>query len=181
MRAQAVILICALGVLLASTGSSALQIRGREVYLVARRGKPIGPPSESEQGPERVEPGTVGTVDDSPGIPISRAEFLMQSPPSDLPVLRESAANMQPQAASARASGSVMLIVARTLAVTSVAGAGVLLVFVLKRLLKGDNKKTEGGRNKPAGPVDDSDDRLSPASPATPHPPPRPHATSLGA
>jgi hypothetical protein len=180
MRAQAAILIWALSVLLNCTGSSALP--PREVYLVARRGKPIGPPSESEQGPARVEPGTVGTVDEAP-IPISRAEFLMSSPPSDLPVLRESAANIKQQAATAGPSGSVMLMVARTLAVTSVAGAGALLIFAVKRLLQGGGRQKEARRKyeQPVYPVDDSDERQSPASPATPHPPPRPHTSSLGA
>ena len=101
MRAQLSLLVLALAV-----GTSAL-----EVYLVAARGRPIGPPSEREQGPETVAPGTVGIVDDSligeqEPIPISRAEFLMSSPPADLPVLRESVANMPaPAATKASAAG----------------------------------------------------------------------------
>ena len=101
MKAQVSLLVLALAV-----GTSAL-----EVYVVAARGRPIGPPSEREQGPETVAPGTVGILDDSligeqEPIPISRAEFLMSSPPADLPVLRESVANMPaPAATKASATG----------------------------------------------------------------------------
>ena len=78
-------------IMLGASATSAL-----EVYLVAARGRPIGPPPEQEQL-QRAEAGAVGSVDDGP-IPISVSEFRMSqlsSPPHDLPILSESVQAMK--------------------------------------------------------------------------------------
>jgi len=80
---------CLLLLLLAGAAS------GLEVYLVAARGRPIGPPQEQEAPFERAQAGAEGMViGGDEEIPGSRAEFLLSSPPSDLPILRESVKSM---------------------------------------------------------------------------------------
>lgn len=168
MRVQGIL------VLLLAAGTSAL-----EFYLVAARGRPIGPPSEREKGPEQVPPGSTG-VEIGEQIPSSRAEFLMSSPPPDLPVLRDSVANMHATStmkSQANASGPMVLLLLRTLTVTSCVGAAAFLfVFFKRRLWKDEGRnrqssmRAEHGHDSP-----DEHQALRPESPgrcpATPHPP----------
>ena len=152
MMSRAVLLL-----LLAGTASAL------DVYVVASRGRPIGPSSERGH-PEPAADGATGLADDS-DVGIARAEYLMSetlssradmsSPPHDLPILRESVASMPMRTTEQDRPGLVgaLVLLLRTnlapFALTAcAAGAGALAVMALKTHLMVSSRggKTEAAK-----------------------------------
>ena len=119
------------------------------VHVVAARGRPIGPPNEQDK-PETASPGATGVAVEvgEKGIPGSRAEFLMSSPPSDLPSLRDSAANTSARTNAALAG---ILSALRVAVPAASCAACALLVLRLRKRATG-NKSAD--KNVPEAQTD---------------------------
>ena len=120
------------------------------VHVVAARGRPIGPPNEQDR-PETASPGATGVAVEvgEKGIPGSRAEFLMSSPPSDLPSLRDSAANT-----SARTNAALAGILSALRVAVPAAACAACALLVLRLRKRATGNKSAADKNVSEAPTD---------------------------